>query len=41
MKVFDKIKKGLEEAVDYEKGNVDAKSTVISANVTDSYDVKK
>ena len=41
MTTFDKIKKGLEEAIDYENDNLDAKSTVVSADVTDSPDVKK
>ena len=37
MTAFDKIKKGLEEAIDYEKGKLNAKTTVLSVMPTDSF----
>lgn len=35
MTAFDKIKNGLEEAVDYENGSLDAKSIVVSTDIAD------
>lgn len=35
MDLFDEIKTGLNEAIEFEKGNIDAKQSTISATLTD------
>jgi len=37
MGVFDDIKLGLEQAIEYEKGNLKAKTTTISVIPTDNF----
>jgi len=37
MTAFDKIKKGLEEAISYEKGEIKARTTVLSVTPTDTF----
>ena len=37
MTAFDKIKKGLEEAISYEKGEINARTAVISVSPTDTF----
>ena len=37
MTAFDKIKKGLEEAISYEKGEIKARTTLISVTPTETF----
>jgi putative transcriptional regulator len=37
MSIFDEIKAGLEQAIEYEKGNIKAKKTVLSVSPIDEF----